>query len=59
MYFEEPKAEFVAIDLNDKLITASNCIEDGTSKQGGTSCIGDAEHSNGLECGDTAPLIAS
>lgn len=57
MYFEEPKAEFVAIDLNDKLTTDSGCLADGVSNQGGTSCVGNAEHAHGGGCDDTAPLI--
>lgn len=59
MSFEEPKVEFVPIDLNNELNTtnASGCIEDGNSNQGGTSCIGNAEHSQGGGCDDTAPLV--
>ena len=57
MYFEEPKAEFVAIDLNNSIVTAHSVpfTEDGHSGQGGTSCIGNAEHSTGEGCNDTAP----
>ena len=59
MYLEEPKVEFVAIDYNESMMTAaSNCIEDGSSKQGGGSCIGDQDHSQGDGCYDTAPEIA-
>jgi hypothetical protein len=58
MIFEEPKVEFVAVDLTDELITGSNCTEDTYSGQGGTGCIGNAEHSTGTGCDDTAPLIA-
>lgn len=58
MYFEEPKAEFVEIDLNESITTSSvPCTEDGYSGQGGTSCIGNAEHSTGENCADTSPLI--
>lgn len=58
MYFEEPKAEFVAIDLNESITTNSTaCTEDGYSGQGGTSCIGNAAHSTGGGCDDSAPLI--
>lgn len=59
MRFEEPKAEFVEIDMNEKITTASvPCTEDGHSGQGGTSCIGNAAHSTGEECGEAASLIS-
>lgn len=59
MKFEEPRAEFVEIDLNDRMVTTNSttCTEDNYSGQGGTTCIGNAEHSTGGGCDDTAPLI--
>ena len=59
MYFEEPKAEFVTIDLNESITTTASvpCTVDGHSGQGGTSCVGNAEHAHGGGCDDTAPII--
>ena len=57
MFIEEPKVEFVPIDLSETVVTASGCKEDGTSSQGGGSCIGNQDHSHGEGCYDTAPLV--
>lgn len=57
MIFEEPKVEFVRVDLSNSITTNSNCVEDGSSSQGGGSCIGNQDHSHGEGCYDTAPLI--
>lgn len=59
MMIEEPRVEFVRIDINEAVFTyGSNCQEDATSSQGGGSCIGNQDHSHGAGCDDTAPLIA-
>ena len=57
MILEKPKVEFIALNLTQSMVTTSNCVEDGTSGQGGESCIGNAEHSHGGSCEDMAPLI--
>lgn len=59
MFFEEPKVEFVRLDVSNSVIfTSGNCIEDQNSGQGGGSCIGNQDHSTGENCYDTAPLTA-
>ena len=57
MKFEEPKVEFVRVDISTSIIRTSGCIEDNYSGQGGGSCIGNQDHSHGEGCNDTAPLI--
>lgn len=61
MFFEEPKVEFVRLDVSNSVVFTSGpkCMEDGTSGQGGGSCIGNQDHSHGEGCTDTAPLISS
>ncbi len=39
MYMEEPKVEFVTIAMPITTVT-SDCKKDGSSNQGGWSCIG-------------------